>query len=329
MGHDMRCTATPALAVTAIRAWSAGARYQYLIAGRPSAEHHPATAKDRPAVIGVPGLARNKDTSCADDTLTDDDLVVATRSPWRHHAAAAGHEQQGPQGRCGVLTRRRPGETGLIRGRRSDHRAGRHRRSSGPRRPRDAGQVIVEFALILPVFLVLLLSVVEFAFVFNAILSVNFAARNGALLAAEAGNAVGADCIILRGIEGDVTAPADSSRISQVEIYRATPTGAVYPGSSPTLYTRTGTTTCTYPDRPPITVPYALSAGANGYPASIRCNVLKGCPVDAKGLSHSGVDHVGVRISYNHPYKTAIRNLFTGPSLDFDRANSMRMEPIL
>ena len=57
--------------------------------------------------------------------------------------------------------------------------------------------------------------------------------------------------------------------------------------------------------------------------------MLKGCKVDSFGQSHPGVDHVGVRIAYNHPYKTPIRTLFTGQSLVFDRANSMRMEPIL
>ena len=66
------------------------------------------------------------------------------------------------------------------------------------------------------------LGIVEFAFVFNALLSVNFASRNAALAAAEAGNAAGADCVILAGIEiGRRRAPARASSINSVDIYRA------------------------------------------------------------------------------------------------------------
>jgi hypothetical protein len=191
--------------------------------------------------------------------------------------------------------------------------------------------VLVEFALVIPIFLLLFMAIVEFAFVFNAILSVNFAARNAALIAAEAGNAINSDCIILASVESDVSAPADRARISRVDIYRSTLTGAVWAGSTPTSYTRGGSKTCTYPDRPPITVPYQIVAGpsGDGYPEIDRCNILKGCKIDTHGVTHTGVDHVGVKISYNHPYKTPIRTLFSGPSLSFDRANSMRMEPVL
>lgn len=194
--------------------------------------------------------------------------------------------------------------------------------------PVRSGQALVEFALVFPIFLTLLMSIVEFAFVFNAILSVNFAARNAALTAAEAGSSAGSDCIILDGIEKSVTAPAAANRILEVQIYRTTLTGAAYPGSSPTVYTRgTGTSTCTYPDRPTLTVPYGKTS--DGYTESDRCNYLKGCVVDSVGLSHSSVDHVGVRILYRHPYVTPIQSLFAGNSLNFDRSNSMRMEPIL
>ncbi len=212
-------------------------------------------------------------------------------------------------------------------------RSGPHPRLSFRRRraPDDKGQVLVEFALVIPIFLLLFMAIVEFAFVFNAILSVNFAARNAALIAAEAGNAINSDCIILASVESDVQAPADRARINQVEIYRSTLTGAVWGGSTPTTYVRSGSKTCTYPDRPPITVPYQLASGggADGYPEIDRCNILKGCKPDTHGVTHTGVDHVGVRISYNHQYKTPIRTLFSGPSLSFDRANSMRMEPVL
>ena len=45
------------------------------------------------------------------------------------------------------------------------------------------GQSLVEFALVFPMFFILFLGVVEFAFAFNAILAVNFASRDAALCA--------------------------------------------------------------------------------------------------------------------------------------------------
>ena len=56
------------------------------------------------------------------------------------------------------------------------------------RRNRSRGQTLVEFALILPVFLVLTLGVVDGARVFNAYISITNGAREGALYAAQGSN---------------------------------------------------------------------------------------------------------------------------------------------
>lgn len=196
-------------------------------------------------------------------------------------------------------------------------------------RARSAGQSLVEFALVLPLFVVLTLSVIEFAFVFNAILSINYASRNAALLAAEAGNGTGADCIILDSIEQEVRGPSDRSAIQQVTIFWADQNG-VQIGSNAQVYVRTGATsgpnatTCTYPDGTVITVPYRLAQ--NGYPASARCNILAGC-----GSPHNGLDRVGVRISYVHSWKTPLNGVagLGGSGYAFERSNVMVMEPIL
>ena len=60
------------------------------------------------------------------------------------------------------------------------------------RQDSSTGQTLVEFALVFPMFFILFLGVIEFAFSFNAILAVNFASRNAALAAAEAGATGGA-----------------------------------------------------------------------------------------------------------------------------------------
>jgi Flp pilus assembly protein TadG len=194
--------------------------------------------------------------------------------------------------------------------------------SSRKRRRRGRGQTLVEFALVFPIFFTLFMGMIEFAFAFNAILSVNFASRNAALAAAEAGNAAGADCVVLSGIENDVTAPADHARITKVDVYRATSTGAVYLPAATTTWVRSGTTACTFPDGTTTNVPYTRTL--DGYPYASRCNVIGGCP-----SGHTSVDQIGVRVYYTHVYITPVKNFMGGGgTMIFDRANVMRMEPV-
>jgi Flp pilus assembly protein TadG len=198
-------------------------------------------------------------------------------------------------------------------------RAGR----SGNRRP-DAGQTLVEFALVFPIFLLLTFAVIEFAFVFSGLLGISYATRDAALIAAEAGNATGSDCVILKTVDRAVSSPADDSRIQSVVIYRADRNGVEMGGVS-NSWTRGSSTLC--PDG--TTVPYARQT--NGYPEASRCNVLAGC-----GLGHDGLDVIGVRVTYIHQWVTPLAgfggNGFGGQGgsgFTLSQSNSMRMEPIL
>ena len=182
---------------------------------------------------------------------------------------------------------------------------------------RDQGQTLVEFALVFPLFLTILIAIVEFAFVFNAILATNYASRDAALLAAEAGNTLGADCSVLQAVDSDLGMPADPGQIQQVEIFHASASGVQI--DSATVYTRTGSYDCTLPDGTAVTLPYTL--GVDGYPVASRCNVLAGC-------SGQPLAHVGVRVTYRHTWRTPFGTTF-GPFMDVIRSNSMRMEPIL
>ncbi|HEX2766993.1 MAG TPA: TadE/TadG family type IV pilus assembly protein [Candidatus Limnocylindria bacterium] len=184
---------------------------------------------------------------------------------------------------------------------------------------------MVEFALVLPIFLVLVIGLMEFSVAFNALLGINFASRDAALLAAEAASDTGSDCVILQSIERDVDAPANRSRIQEVVVYWATDTGGVQPGNPVNVYRRTGSTTCSLPDGATITVPYSL-VGAAGYPEDMRCDVLAGC-----GGGHDTVDTIGVSISYRHTWVTPLANIVTlgGSGFEFTHSNAMRMEPSL
>ena len=184
----------------------------------------------------------------------------------------------------------------------------------------EKGQAIVEFALVLPVLLLLLLGLIEFSFVLNSRNTVLFASRDGSMLAAEGGSNDGTDCVVLQKIEGDVVSPATSLRVQFVEIYWSDRNGDQI-GSNVNAYTRGGTTSCTYADGTTITVPYTLTTP--GYVESSRCNVLAGC-----GGSHTTIDTIGVRVTYQHYWLTSFARL-TGSGVTFTEASITRAEPQL
>jgi hypothetical protein len=204
------------------------------------------------------------------------------------------------------------------------------------RRRRTGGQSLVEFALVFPLFILLVMSVIEFAFAFNASLAIAFASRDAALVAAEAGDGLGSDCAIIQAVINDVGAPADPAKVTQVEIYWADQNGNYKNGDASlrNLWDRTSgpPKTCDYPDGSQIVIPFSLTS--EGYKEDTRCNVVAGC-----GGSHMpSVDTIGVRVNYQYTWKTPIKGLvglagngpvWSGAGWNFARSNAMRMEPVL
>jgi Flp pilus assembly protein TadG len=202
----------------------------------------------------------------------------------------------------------------------------------------ERGQSLVEFALAFPIFLLILIGLIEFAFLGNALLAISFAVRDASAIAAQScgDGSCGieldyrtADCQILRSIERNITAPATPERITQVSVYWTDTSGHVQKGGlAVTRYTRTGTTECTDGD----TIPYSLVT--DGYPQSERCSILSGCTFAVEeGGEHTGLDVIGVQITYDYPFVTpyaALFGLFDGNgALILTRGAEMRMEPTL
>lgn len=189
-------------------------------------------------------------------------------------------------------------------------------------RDRARGQSLAEFALVFPAFVLILFGVIEFAFVLNAMLGVNFASREAALTAAEAGSNAGADCAILRTVDGSISSPADRNRISTVEIYLSQANGLPVQPERKVVYVRGGALSCPLADGTPATVPYSFSFGSYTY--NTRCSVLAGCGTKT-------VDTIGVEISYVYDWKTPLVSLLpmSGAGYDFHLGNAMRMEPVL
>jgi Flp pilus assembly protein TadG len=184
---------------------------------------------------------------------------------------------------------------------------------------------------------VLLLSIIEFMFLFNAQLSLNYATRDAALVAAEAGNRANADCQVLQQIDKDLNPPTDESRVITVHIFSATETGGQLATPAEQTYTRVGSTTCGG-----ITVPYSLDPlGLANYPSSVRCSDLDrtSCSAATTSPTNTGVDIIGVRIDYGYRFITPLGSavslignrtpLWGGTGMTMTVGNAMRMEPIL
>src|SRR5256885_3482137 len=116
------------------------------------------------------------------------------------------------------------------------------------RRGEERGQALVEFALLLPLLLLLIVGIIEFSFVWNSRNTVLFASRDGSMLAAEGGSLLGTDCLVLDRIERDIVSPASAIKLQQVEIYWADKNGGQI-GSNHNVYDRSGSTTCDSAER--------------------------------------------------------------------------------
>jgi hypothetical protein len=207
---------------------------------------------------------------------------------------------------------------------------------SHPRRtaeePGQAGQGLVEFALLIPILTVLVMGLLEVALLFNAYIGVNRVSQGAGHLASILGNTAGADCLILEQIEDDIYVPNDPRRIQEVIIERTALAGNV--SYQQQVWTRTGTTDCALPDGTTTPVPYTLQppGALPAYPEDQRCTVLKGCP--AMIPARSTVDNIGVRVRYRHEWLTPLNSIygfFAGGDTGwtFTQRNIFRIEPTL
>lgn len=183
------------------------------------------------------------------------------------------------------------------------------------------GQALVEFVLVFPILFILILAIIEFGFTMNAWVSVDFATRDAALAAAEAGNADSGDCSILRALDGSMTTPAKNHAMTEIRIFKADTNGnALGPVN---VYDRNGTTSCPLADGTASSVAYHLVS--ESYDEASRCNELRGCNVQTT------VDTIGVQITYAYSWSTPLHYLMPtlGPGYTMVKSNAMRMEPVL
>lgn len=194
---------------------------------------------------------------------------------------------------------------------------------------RQAGQSLVEFALVIPLIMTLIMGALELSVAFAANIGVNRAAQGGAHMAAQAGDIAGADCLILDHIEQRVLAPTIPSQIEQVRVELTDLGGSVVRAVN--IWSRSGSTQCPVADGLILTVPYTLLSAT--YPDSQRCNVLAGCP--SMTPQRATVDSIGVSIRYRHHWITPLGGVIPMPGGSdgsgwvIEQRNIFRMEPHL
>jgi hypothetical protein len=180
---------------------------------------------------------------------------------------------------------------------------------------REGGQGLVEFAMLVPVFLLILLGMLEFGFAFNHNMTLEYATREGARAGAAAANgsmkdstcvdpvtgprafsAADVDPLIIASVERILNSPGsmvDLSQVASITIYDANPDGTPISGKSDVWPLSIGTganVPCT--GAPPQRMDFAAPT-STPWPASSRLN--GGTP-----------DLLGVSISYTYKFRSAL-----------------------
>jgi Flp pilus assembly protein TadG len=179
------------------------------------------------------------------------------------------------------------------------------------RHRRARGQALVEFALVIPIFMAIVVSLFELSFFLTTRIGLSNAGQDAAQLASEVGKDPDADFLILQLIEKDISAPMSATWIQSVSIFKTDLYGNNLGADT---YTRSGSFQNTAHTK---TVPYTSTS--SGYPYTNRRNVIA-----------TGVDWIGVTITYRYAWVTplpALTGLGSAPAI-LVQTNTSRLEPI-
>lgn len=182
------------------------------------------------------------------------------------------------------------------------------------RRERSAGQALVEFALILPVFALLLLGMLEAGLAFNHYMTVQYGTREGSRTGSALANGGSANCVggvdtvnidaqtvaAVQRILKSPGSPIALSAVSEIRLYRADAAGNQV-GSQANVWRYT-------PGAGPDVDPGVAVDRLDFSVASV------GWPVCSRSDGPSP-DSIGVRVRYSYQFQTplgAIAGFFTG-----------------
>lgn len=192
------------------------------------------------------------------------------------------------------------------------------RSSRGRSRPERAA-TLVEAALTLPVFILLVLGILEFGLGFRSYLTVSNSAQAGARTATTVGNQVDADFLILANLrEALSTIPV--SEIQQIIVFKATgPNSTLDDAGLVACRTGSQTNKCNTYTGADLTA--SMSSFGCGNAALDRF----WCPTARKTALADPPDYVGVMVKIRHDTATGLFG--TGHTVEDDLV--MRIEPVL
>ncbi len=195
-------------------------------------------------------------------------------------------------------------------------RSRRSGRADGTRR-RSRGQSLVEFSLLLPVFLLILCGTMEYGFIFTHDLTLEYATREGARAGSALDNGGGTlgcgasqspnwqtvDPLIIAAVERVLESPGSQvviSRVSQIVIYKANPVTGANDQGLQNVWT------------------YAPGGGPVPQGATQPLNFVNastGWRACARNNASPSIDSIGVSVTYTYRFQTplaAILGFFAG-----------------
>lgn len=181
--------------------------------------------------------------------------------------------------------------------------------SGAPRSRRDSGATLVEFAIVLPLLLLLMIGILETGVAFYEYLTIERATLEGVRTASFTGTTLGADCETINTVV-DAFPPGFVERIDRIEIYKADLNGDQLPGATNIWRYKDGTD------------PLDCADGWNTtelWPAPSRQTVAGTSP------GFPPLDIIGVRIRLDRSWITNFPP-FTG-TYRIDERSILRMEP--
>lgn len=178
-----------------------------------------------------------------------------------------------------------------------------------PDRQRDSGATLVEFAIVMPLLLLLMIGIMEVGVAFYEYLTIERATLEGVRTASFTGTTMDADCSTITNVVGALPG-GFVDRIDRVEIFKADANGDQLPGATNIWRYTAGTD------------PLDCAAGWNTtelWPATSRQTIAGTSP------GFPPLDIIGVRIRLDREW---ISNLppFTG-TYRIDEHSILRMEP--
>lgn len=188
---------------------------------------------------------------------------------------------------------------------------GRLRPTRRPTSSSEDGATLVEFAMVIPILLLILIGIAEIGLYFKNFLTVSYASREGARVAAFAGDSADADCQILTAL-GEMLGTADLDSVERVDIFVATQAGNQTAGA---------TNTATLKDGGDPSVCHEPSEPEDGWFRTVAL------PATSRQVTAGGdpLDIIGVRIVFTHGWATGFPP-FSGTA-SIDETTIMRLEP--